>query len=284
MAQTAYYDDSEMPRLMRSYCVFADFLGFRQEIKDAVVRGDEHVVFQRFMQEIEPQIDDIINPSPEEEAGFNRNWDAKIFTDNVVLGYALWSDAGENEFGNAISQLLPLQYATALKGCFVRGGWAVGNLFMNRNTVFGGALLDAYDLEQQKAIYPRIVLSDDLKELVFQHMAFYADDPPHCHYLMIDDEGTLFINYLSEAMVDGEVIWDDLICHAKLVGERLVKYANQQHVLSKYQWLADYHNFVCSLVSGCDGYSDAVKVPGAFPSRGLRQLLHDDSPYVAAKK
>jgi hypothetical protein len=283
MAKTLYFDESDKPRLVPSYCVFTDFLGYRHEIRESVERGDEDAVFQRFIQDIEPQIERTVSPALDDDlSSFPRTWDAKVFTDNVVLGYALWSSDGESEFGYAVSQLLEFQYAVALKGFFVRGGWAIGNLFMNHNTVFGASLLDAYDLERSTAVYPRIVLSEAMKDLVFHHMAHYAEEPPQCYHLLIDNAGMLMTNYLWETVVDGAVRWDDLRLHATLIAERLKEYADNEHVLDKYRWLAAYHNLFCDLVSANDGYSDSVRVAGEFPSYGLRQLRHDDSSYAVA--
>lgn len=282
MSTTAYFDETGKPRLLPSYCVFADFLGYRHAIKGAVERDEEASVFQEFISEIEPEIDKIINPGPHDDVpGFPRMWDAKVFTDNVVLGYALWSDDGEKEFGHAITQLMEFQYAVALKGFFVRGGWAIGKLFMNRNTVFGGPLLDAYDLESKTAVHPRIVLSEVMKELVFRHMARHGSDPPQCANLLTDDSGILFTNYLHEAVDYGEILWDDLFIHAELVAKRLEEHKDNQRVLPKFQWLAAYHNFFCQQLADCDEYSDKLMVSGDFPGFGLRRLLHEDSPYVA---
>lgn len=285
MANTVYFDQAGKPRLLGSYCVFADFLGFKHLILEAIKQGKEVEVFRRFVDEIEPEIERIINPDPKHESEeFPRSWDAKVFTDNVVLGYALRSDRGEQEFGHAITQLVEFQYAVALKGFFVRGGWAVGNLFMNRNTVFGGSLLDAYELESTKAMFPRIILSDGMKDLVYWHMARYAEEPPQCNDLLVDAEGGLFTNYLSESIVDGDVQWDELHSHAQVICDRLNEYSNNGRVLPKYQWLAAYHNFFCGLVSKGDGYSDSVRVTGTFPTYGLRELTHDESPYVVEAK
>lgn len=277
MSNTAYVDSDGKPRLVLSYCVFADFLGFRHEIREAIKAGQEPAAFQEFMREIEPIIQATINPNSKDEIeGFPRMWDAKIFTDNVVLGYALWSDQGEREFGHAVTQLLEFQYRVAMKGFFVRGGWAVGNLFMNRNTVFGGSLLDAYDLESKAAVYPRIVLSDEMKNLVFQHMGRYAEDPPQRYDLLMDGDGRLFTNYLSEAIDDGEVLWDDLHVHAERIRERLQESQNNdERVFQKYQWLAGYHNFFCGLVSEANGYDNSVLVSEnlQLPDYGIQQVL-----------
>ena len=93
------------------------------------------------MNELEPLIDEsfsteeddefLVNSSETSSARIPRMWDAKIYTDNILAGYAIWSESGENEFGHAISSCLEFQFDAAMKGYFVRGGFAVGNLFMN---------------------------------------------------------------------------------------------------------------------------------------------------------
>jgi hypothetical protein len=283
--QTAYYDEKKAPRLVRSYCVFVDFLGFRHEIKAAVQSGQEEAVFHRFMRKVEPEIQRIIVPSDDDTLeGWPRMWDAKVFTDNVVLGYALWSGHGEKEFGHAICQLMEFQLSVALQGHFVRGGWAVGNLFMNQNTVFGSALLDAHDLESNHANYPRIVLSPEMKDYVLHHMAFYASDPPQCEHLLIDGKDDLATNYLSETVVDGCVEWELLEQHAQVISKSLGEHAGNERVLPKYQWLAAYHNYFCGLVRNGEGYSDVVRVRGEFPDFGIRCLRREDSPYPPSAK
>lgn len=288
MPKTVYFDQSDKPRLVQSYCVFVDFLGFNQQIRDAAERGEEDVIFRRFMNEIEPIIRDTVVPTVMDEIeGFPRTWDAKVFTDNVVLGYGLWSERGEKEFGSAITTLLEFQYRNALKGFFVRGGWSLGSLFMNQNTVFGTALLDAYHLETKVAKSPRIVLSDTMKDAVFRHMVRYKEDPPQRYYLLADKDGMLFTNYLYESIVDGEVQWDELRCHAGVIRGQLAKFAKCakcEEILAKYEWLAGYHNFFCDLVSKGLGYSDDVRVPGSFSNYGIRELVHDESPYVVQAK
>ncbi len=59
--------------------------------------------------------------------------------------------------------VINLAYIGALlieKGILFRGGLTIGNIIHNENgTVFGQALIDAYQLETKSAKYPRIVLS-----------------------------------------------------------------------------------------------------------------------------
>lgn len=57
-------------------------------------------------------------------------------------------------------------------GILLRGGIEKGECFVNENTIFGPSVIKAYRLENQHAIYPRIIISNDiikdLKDLGFQ--------------------------------------------------------------------------------------------------------------------
>lgn len=285
MTLTAFYDEKNEAQLRHSYCAFIDILGFTDEIKAAANSGREDDLFRRFMRDIEPQVRQVIVPSEKDNLdGWPRMWDAKVFTDNAILGYALWSGHGEKEFGHALFQLMEFQLGVALKGFFVRGGWAVGNLFMNQNTVFGSALLEAYALESKVAVYPRVILSPTMKDYVLHHMSFYAEDPPQCDHLLIDGAGVMMTHYLTETIPDGSVQWEWLEQHARTVSQRLGEFSGNARVFEKYQWLAAYHNFFCDQVHDAEGYSEEVRVPGDFPDFGLRRLRRDDSPYPPSPK
>ena len=274
---THYYDENDHPRLLPSYCIFADFLGFRQEIKDAVASDKEEEVFRHFMAKVEPIIREVTG-STLLESSERRMWDTKVFTDNVIFGYPLWSQDGESELAQPLLTLSVFQLSCAIEGYFVRGGWAVGKLFINENTVYGAALLDAYELENTKAVYPRIVLSDRFKELARSHMTHYAPDysPPHCRYLIIDDCGALAVNYLIIVAEEEEVRWDLLDRHARCVSQKLGEHKNNQRVLEKFQWLAAYHNFICDQLTHEDGYSSGIRIAGEFKDFGVRCLTRED--------
>lgn len=85
-----------------------------------------------------------------------RLWDLKAFTDNLVIGHPVRQD-GEPELGRVLMDIAALQLDLAREAFFVRGGVAVGPLYMSQDIVFGAGLLDAPDAEQQADV-PRVVL------------------------------------------------------------------------------------------------------------------------------
>ena len=83
------------------------------------------------------------------------------FSDSIVV-----SEVVKNDHIGAIRMT---HYASHLwwrffaKGALTRGGMAVGNLHHENGILFGPAMNEAYELESQLAIYPRIVLSKDIQ-------------------------------------------------------------------------------------------------------------------------
>jgi hypothetical protein len=51
------------------------------------------------------------------------------------------------------------QLSMALDDYFIRGAISVGELFLDPNTAFGPALLEAHDLESNVARDPRVILA-----------------------------------------------------------------------------------------------------------------------------
>src|SRR5271157_4123340 len=282
MYWTFYYDQEQRPQLRNSYCVFLDFLGFTDEIRVSADKGEEEAVFRRFMTEIVPLIKTLILPqAADNDRQYPRRWDAKVFSDNMIVGHVVWTEDGEAEFGRTLVPLMEFQLRAACSGYFVRGGWSLGNLFMDETTVFGTALLDAYELESKQAKFPRIILSDEMKEKVFRQMSSQAH-PAHCDYLIVDDAGNLMTHYLANTISDDEIEWGAIVAHSSVIRDRLSDHASNERVLPKYKWLAAYHNFFCESLQNAPGYCVDVKIPGDLPDYGIRRLQTKDSPYHAA--
>jgi hypothetical protein len=94
------------------------------------------------------------------------------FSDSIVVSEVVKDDH--------IGVIRMVNYASHLwwrffeKGVLTRGGISVGNVHHKNGILFGPAMNEAYELESQLAIYPRIVLSKDvqktlLDELVHTH-------------------------------------------------------------------------------------------------------------------
>jgi hypothetical protein len=168
----------------------------------------------------------------------------------------------------------------AERGMFVRGGIAVGDLYVDESIVFGVALLDAYETEQS-ADTPRVVLAPSAVEAVYQHLRYYGkvSNAPQSGDLLIDEDGKWFVNYLSDLWPDRTEppIFEWLESHATAVSERLVRFKGSPKILSKYVWAARYHNYFCEHLPGGNGYLLDIGIPP------LAAVKLEDDPEVARR-
>ena len=80
------------------------------------------------------------------------------FSDNIVISTAV-KDGNIPYFLRAIAIM---QLMTSSLGFLLRGGIAIGDIYHDDEVVFGPALVRAYELKSQIAVYPRIVLDKEV--------------------------------------------------------------------------------------------------------------------------
>lgn len=173
----------------------------------------------------------------------------KVFTDNIVIGNVIRDD-GESELGTIFLDFASYQLALALEGFFVRGGISIGPHYMDEYLVYGPALIEAHAIEEKLACVPRIVLSDEAVKLVNKHIGYYANPlhAPQSRDLLKDIDGQWFVNYLEASIIGRDsygfqMATQVLKQHKVVVEDKLKVYSNNQKVLDKYIWVANYHNW-----------------------------------------
>ncbi len=262
-----------------SYCVFMDVLGFGKMVADSFNTDNPETLFDQFYQVISSQVKNLTKHRWRAKA--QSLWELKVFTDNIVLGYPVFSSEGELEFSHIVSEIADYQLAMALEGFFVRGGLSYGLLFMDEHTVYGPALLEAYELENASAREPRIVLSEKVHELVraFTDTELYPDpqDSPHNRIILIDPDRQAYINYLERLTYERSgrelVHWESIKKHKTNIETRLEKYYSDPRIWSKYYWLANYHNYFCQKYNYLDGYDTAYLIEAELAKRNPSPLV-----------
>jgi len=129
-----------------------------------------------------------------------------------------------------------LQSDLLAEGFFVRGGLSLGSLHVSDQVLFGPALVEAYDLESEAALHPRVVLSRAAAETQRGTAAGSM--------LMCDDDGQTFIDYLGAAFHEPDDGISVLKDHRDTVIDRLHGSRRHKRRWEKYRWLAEYHNAV----------------------------------------
>jgi len=135
---------SESPQMLPSFVCYADILGYSHLSREAINSGRGNEFLFKLHHALKSAYDRI----RERSKGWQDDcyYAVKVFTDNIVVGYPLRRpgfDYGEPELGDIMSAFNELQVALAMEGFFLRGGIALGELYMDDDIVFGDALLEA---------------------------------------------------------------------------------------------------------------------------------------------
>jgi hypothetical protein len=242
-----------------SYCAFLDVLGFSERLRASYKDGSADTLLESFHRILAKSIAQLKENTDDSMLYF------KSFTDNVVLAHPRFSDDMESEFGFILWAINEYQFQMALKGFFIRGGLAVDQLFMDENSVYGAALLEAYGLESKVAVNPVVVLCENTMKLVDKHISYYSGEiAPQLRDVLKGPDGRYFLNYLTECIVEGDdrefLDAKSLRLHKKQIESALKTYASVPSVFSKFAWLAAYHNYFCDTVSSYPEYKASLKV------------------------
>ena len=227
---------------------FIDILGFTDIVKNACA-GDESSLLRvrSALRSIWSQhfvtnegLMGMKNLTPEARA--------TAFSDNIVI-----SDLNKpSEISRVFREVAFLAKMLLCAGTPCRGGIATGKMLHNDQVVFGVGLLKAYTLEHDIAVYPRIVVQDDL----VQHAS-----PSFSTRLKRDSDGVYFIDVFKELritdadttlkFITGQIGYDDMVntpdvdafvsVH-KLLVTALANTAGDVRRHTKYRWLANQFN------------------------------------------
>lgn len=148
------------------------------------------------------------------------------FSDSVVfaLPYSV-----EN-YKTIIGIISNYQYSLLKKGILCRGGVSYGKHYFTEDFLFSNGMIEAYRLESQVALYPRVVVGKDLFDLIKPTISAEDADIP----LLFEQDGLWFIDYLRER--ESDEVWSAI---SSIIPPEL---SNSSSIRSKQIWLIDYYN------------------------------------------
>lgn len=239
----------EPPALRLSAVAFVDLLGYSERIRTAKSIEEANAELSTIstaLQKASQWIDGKTAFGPPTHV-------TRFFTDCLVVGHPVYdpSAEAEPEMGYLFFFLAMFQFEMARHGVFVRGALSVGHLYVDKQLVFGDALLEATNAEKDKARDPRIVLCSSAMQRVEKQLKWYGNKAwaPHNFDLLRDTDGQVFIDYLRQTILMAEdeagPFFDELIEHRDQVVQNLEQYRVEPRVWSKYAWVGRYHNWFC---------------------------------------
>jgi hypothetical protein len=147
------------------------------------------------------------------------------FSDSIIFALPYSPD----KFVGVVNHVAALQQKL-LQDCILsRGGLSYGKHFSNDEFIFSEALIRAYKIERDRAIYPRVVVDDDLLDLL-------GPSIDNLQLALIREaDGACFVDYLRNMLPNDarKAVLDVTIDWAKM----------PIRIREKIRWLRDYAAF-----------------------------------------
>ena len=217
-------------------CCFIDILGFKKHIDETITETGEDNI--KNIKSIESVLK--LSKKMTEDNGLAKSKIITYFSDSIVISY------NYDEPGQLFYTLLDLLYVSfelANKGYLTRGGVSIGKLLHNSKYIFGPALVDAYEIESKKAIYPRIIVSDEVIKIGAKHTKVGHSEDDEKQYIMDllnqDSDGLYYIDYITKSSSEFDDPEYDLYSYIQsLKNNFFSNYDNEDtRVREKLDWL-----------------------------------------------
>ena len=260
-SDTAYCDAQGRPQLRGSVTGFIDLLGFSQGIMSQQSMAESQQTLEQILEAIRDSRSYVQAGLASRQFPIPAQSAVKFFSDNLVLGVPCGGDP-EDLARNTLGVVLSAQryqLRMALHGLFARGGLTYGPLCLTDEIIFGAALIDAYRMESNVAIVPRIVLAEQLSRPIVQLSRDQQCQQSAADSICRDIDGLWFVNYLEAARTEQGLQWEDIAMHKQRVGEALSR-TPAHNVLPKYGWVIRYHNMFCHWHREDPGYSASYRI------------------------
>ncbi|WNY28970.1 hypothetical protein MmiEs2_11830 [Methanimicrococcus stummii] len=207
-----------LSNLKDHFVAYIDILGFTDMVKNDFLINPKNPLYITKLYDFHKSMQSLIT-NESEDIGFIQ------FSDSIVIS----TEYDKSKFVNFVKLISKFQYDLFCEGIFCRGGIAYGKHFFENNFMYSHGLIEAYIIENEISINPKIVISSDLFELLYPYNNV---DSNLC--VLKDEDGTIFIDYLKN--------YDSADCDKILSAVTLRKNTNPK-VISKYRWLNRYINF-----------------------------------------
>ncbi len=208
------------------YIAYIDILGTKK-----IVENDENDIYLNKLNNI---VHNALHDLDSFKKSFKKQFFIKIFSDNIL--FAIKVEENDQEESVKVLALLQLvghlQNRILQKGYFARGAITKGDFYIDEKGLFvhGKALIDAVSLEENNAIYPRVILHPNIEIL-------------HEPLTLKDNDGFYFVNNYHCAVTAILIITKPILL------EKLEEFKDDLKTRQKILWYISYHNEHAKYVS-----------------------------------
>ncbi len=166
---------------------FIDILGSSKKIREDSEKSLNivHKIYETALTQCEKLYDN--------EAIKNLKPIVKIFSDNIVIAVPTKQNGDFSAFISIAILSAAIQHHFLQYRYLVRGGISMGDFFEDATMLWGPALLDAYYIESNISIYPRIVIHPKTVEKLN-----LATNESRQKWIRQDSDGLFFVDYMQK--------------------------------------------------------------------------------------
>lgn len=133
------------------------------------ILGGKNIICNDDKNEHLNKINMIFEDALDESKIFANDIFVKIFSDNILLALPTDNECREQNITSIIGLVNNIIQEVADYGYLIRGAITEGDFFHNDIIVYGKALVEAVKMEEEYAIYPRIIVQREIVELLSQY-------------------------------------------------------------------------------------------------------------------
>lgn len=247
---------------------FIDILGFKQMVIDSEKNGNEDQIksinnalelFKDFKKSTY-KLNELVNVEEDtqkkgiEKFRIHDLLEINYFSDSIIISVKIENERINEIFSTFIVYLASLGNFLMKNGILIRGGIDIGNLIHKKDTIFGSALIKAYNIESTAAITPRIIISKNILKRLNYPLLSKKDRYPYHQYLERFEDGCIGFTQLIILQVMDLLIDKSFENHFEgdknsilnKVREAILKGLNDNldnsRVFDKYIWLMNSFN------------------------------------------
>ncbi|MDR2193557.1 MAG: hypothetical protein LBP19_03705 [Treponema sp.] len=237
---------------------FIDILGFTNLVKTGAETENETTLediynilkYLSAWQTRQPNTWDhrFINSDPDVQQNTQayevKNLYCTCFSDSLVVSMPYDDMRFPRQFSTFVSNLAHIGSKLIQLGVLIRGGIAKGKLMHDsQGIIFGPAFNEAYDIERNKAEYPRIILSADLVNLLYSYPTNSgALQYPYRYFLKRFDDGCVGLHQMTFFEYQHAIYSNELTRSRTSLLKKLDEHLCDPKVFRKYRWLTDELN------------------------------------------
>ena len=219
------------------FVAFIDILGFKSLIEETITNDAKYQYIQGVLNHISSVQYENYHGIFSEYGVFK---EVSVFSDSIVISYPKELSIGCGLF-HLLIDVTHLCLDLLEANILVRGGITYGKMYHSEKVCFGPAMIRAYEMEENLAVYPRIIVEQNAILTAFLHMP--EEDHYYINNLLSNNGDYYYLDFLSQCSeFDDEESYIIYMKKVKYFIETQLKMNHDPKISQKYIWFSNYYN------------------------------------------